>query len=118
MNAAGSQHEAGMKKPGLKSLLASTALLLGTTALGINALTPDPSTSACVCSGDTTYNDSLPSSHPNNRCANQGQGLSWVSWLTGSNRSNQAHFVDLLELLHGHTDKPLENITPNSQKNF
>ncbi|MBT1445326.1 hypothetical protein KJI95_12410 [Shewanella sp. JM162201] len=65
-------------------------------------------TSACVCSASNSYNPSLPASHPSNRCANQTQDLSWKSWLSGSSRTTQFHFLDLLELLHGHDNKPTE----------
>ncbi|WP_372873101.1 hypothetical protein [Shewanella sp.] len=72
-------------------------------------------TSACVCSAGTSYNNGLPASHPNNRCATQSQDLSWKSWLSGSSRTTQFHFLDLLELLHGHNSKPTDSPAANQR---
>jgi hypothetical protein len=63
------------------------------------------------------YNPNLPSSHPNNRCATQEDDLSWKSWLSGKSRSGQFHFVDLLELLHGHQRKPVDDMAPANSNN-
>ncbi|MGL5358235.1 MAG: hypothetical protein ACRDBI_00700 [Shewanella sp.] len=99
-------------------MLAFTAMVVGGLALGVEKLTSGSENSACACN-ETRYNPSLPSSHPNNRCADQTQTLSWGTWLTGNNRSGQFHFVDLLELLHGHQDKPIEDMKPaNSQLSY
>ncbi|AZG33908.1 MULTISPECIES: hypothetical protein [Shewanella] len=65
---------------------------------------------ACVCDSTTSYNTSLPSSHPTNRCAEQSDDVSWGNWVTGNSRSSQFHFIDLLELIHGHKDKPLNDM--------
>tara|TARA_R110002126_G_scaffold56536_5_gene150970 strand:- start:1002 stop:1379 length:378 start_codon:yes stop_codon:yes gene_type:complete len=65
---------------------------------------------ACVCNSGTNYNASLPSSHPTNRCAEQSNDVSWGNWVTGNSRSSQFHFIDLLELIHGHKDKPLNDM--------
>ncbi|GGB44408.1 hypothetical protein [Shewanella inventionis] len=74
-------------------------------------------TQACVCDNNNSYNASLPSSHPANRCAEQSNNISWSNWVTGNSRSSQFHFIDLLELLHGHKDKPLQDMpTPNSSE--
>ncbi|GGP68874.1 hypothetical protein [Shewanella saliphila] len=70
-------------------------------------------TKACVCDNTKGYNNSLPSSHPSNRCAEQSNNVSWGNWVTGNSRSSQFHFIDLLELIHGHKDKPLQDL-PNS----
>lgn len=86
--------------------VAATVVIGG---LVYQAKAKDPGTSACVCSANTSYNANLPASHPNNRCATQSQDLSWKSWLTGSSRTTQFHFLDLLELLHGHNSKPSDN---------
>lgn len=67
---------------------------------------------ACQCSETTNYNELLPSSHPNNRCASLDTDVSWKNWLTGNSRSSQFHFLDLLELLHGHKSQPTDNATP------
>jgi len=99
-------------------MLAFTAIVVGGLALGVEKLSSSSETSACTCN-ETRYNPSLPSSHPNNRCADQTQSLSWGSWLAGKNRLGQFHFVDLLELLHGHQDKPIEDMKPaNSQLSY
>ncbi|MFB2686988.1 MULTISPECIES: hypothetical protein [Shewanella] len=100
-------------------MLAFTAVVVASLAFGVEKLTASNDTSACACSSDARYNNSLPSSHPNNRCAEQAQTLSWKTWLTGKNRSSQFHFVDLLELLHGHQDKPIDDLKPaNSQQSY
>lgn len=100
-------------------MLAFTAVVVAGLAFGVEKLSTSHDATACACSSDARYNNSLPSSHPNNRCASQAQSLSWKNWLTGKNRSNQFHFVDLLELLHGHQDKPIDDIKPtNSQISY
>lgn len=95
-------------------MLAFTAVVVATLAFGVEKLTENTETASCACSSDTRYNSALPSSHPNNRCADQAQTLSWKTWLTGKNRSSQFHFVDLLELLHGHQDKPMDDLKPTT----
>lgn len=106
------------RRVGLRSaaILGVSAAVIVMTAISIKAISNPASTTACVCNGDTSYNSALPSSHPNNRCAAQAKDLSWATWVTGKSRSNQFHFVDLFELLHGHKERPIDNITPtNSQ---
>jgi len=111
-----------IKQPG-KTAIASvkSAIFLGLSAAFFAAAgawfqaTDDSATVACACSSDTSYNNNLPASHPNNRCATQARDLTWGSWLTGSSRSGQFHFVDLLELLNGHQDKPMDK-TPSSAR--
>jgi hypothetical protein len=70
---------------------------------------------ACACDTDVNYNASLPSSHPVNRCATKEHDVSWKNWISGNSRSSQFHFIDLIELLYGHKDKPLADI-PASNK--
>lgn len=102
-----------------KKRLQSALLLSGFTAvIAVAALSHQQSdqlsaSSACVCQDGANYNTSLPASHPNNRCAVKDD-LSWKSWLTGNNSSTQFHFVDLLELLYGHNEQPLEDMSPTS----
>ncbi|WP_076412410.1 hypothetical protein [Shewanella sp. UCD-KL12] len=97
--------------------LAASACVLAVTALSVQNLSSTESASACVCSSaNSTYNSSLPASHPNNRCARQNEDLSWSNWFTGKSQSNQLHFVDLLELLYGHNDSPLDEVTPANGK--
>lgn len=99
------------------SVLAVTACAIAITAMSVQNLLPSESASACVCSSSTTrYVSSLPASHPNNRCARQAETLSWSTWFTGKSRSNQLHFVDLLELLYGHTESPLDKVSPPNNK--
>ncbi|QYJ97891.1 hypothetical protein K0J45_01150 [Shewanella alkalitolerans] len=93
-----------------------TAAVVGFTAIGVQSLSEDEANLACVCDSNTSYNSSLPASHPNNRCAQQADNVSWSNWLTGRSRSNQLHFVDLLELLHGHQDSPMDDVTPTSKQ--
>jgi hypothetical protein len=97
-------------------VLAFTAVVVATLTLSIDQLTANTDTAACACNSDTRYNSALPSSHPNNRCADQTQTLSWKTWLTGKNRSSQFHFVDLLELLHGHQNKPVDDLKPTTSQ--
>ena len=99
------------------SVLAVTACVIAITAMSVQSLSASESASSCVCSSSTSsYNSSLPASHPNNRCARQTEDLSWSTWFTGKSRSNQLHFVDLLELLYGHSDSPLDDVTPANTK--
>ncbi|WP_407695623.1 hypothetical protein [Shewanella psychropiezotolerans] len=93
------------------SVLAVTACAIAITAMSVQSLSASESASACVCSSSTSsYNSSLPASHPNNRCARQTEDLSWTTWFAGKSRSNQLHFVDLLELLYGHSESPLDDV--------
>ncbi|WP_394129273.1 hypothetical protein [Shewanella maritima] len=93
-----------------------TSASLALSALGLTftvmsqSSTEDLSTQACVCDSDTSYNTSLPSSHPSNRCATQGDDVSWGKWLTGNSRSTQFHFIDLLELLHSRNSEPVSDL--------
>ncbi|QQX80091.1 hypothetical protein JK628_21850 [Shewanella sp. KX20019] len=107
----------------MKGLLKKTAtfratviLAVVTAAVGTISLTSqssDLASSACVCDTATSsYNPGLPASHPNNRCASQSDDLSWKSWLSGKSQNNQLHFIDLLELLHGHQSAPMSNGSP------
>ncbi len=98
--------------------LKSTILLSSlATVFTVAALTEQQedilnASAACVCESDSNqYNTALPASHPSNRCATKDD-LSWKTWLTGNNSSTQFHFVDLLELLYGHNDQPIEDINP------
>ncbi|GGI90381.1 hypothetical protein GCM10007978_29990 [Shewanella hanedai] len=102
------------------AFLATSAILVALTAVGAQSISTSETASACVCSTESTanYNSSLPASHPGNRCARQSKELNWANWFSGSSRSNQLHFVDLLELLYGHTDSPLDDVNlKNSNKN-
>lgn len=95
-------------------ILASVAGTVGIAALVVQALSAADNTLSQNCGSVTEYNAKLPSSHPNNRCAVQDDDLSWTNWLSGKSRSGQFHFIDLLELLHGHERKPLDDMTPNN----
>ncbi|MEI6858469.1 MAG: hypothetical protein V5788_01540 [Shewanella sp.] len=99
--------------------LTAGALVVAVSAVlitvSVQSLSTSPSASACVCSSSASnYNSSLPANHPNNRCARQVENLSWSTWFAGKSRSNQLHFVDLLELLYGHSERPLDDVTPPS----
>jgi hypothetical protein len=76
--------------------------LAGATVSAKNNLT----SLACGCSYATKLDVSLPLSHPKNRCAdnNTTRDISWFTWLSGKTKSNQFHYLDLLELLSRHTE--------------
>ncbi len=95
-------------------MIAFTVAVVATLAFSVEKLTENTETASCACSNDTRYNTALSSSHPKNRCADQAQTLSWKTWFTGKNRSSQFHFVDLLELLYGHQDKPMDDLKPTT----
>ncbi|TDF36649.1 hypothetical protein EYS14_18205 [Alteromonadaceae bacterium M269] len=61
---------------------------------------------ACSCTAGVELNLSLPMSHPINRCAenNATNDVSWFAWLSGKTKSNQFHYLDLLELLSRYTE--------------
>lgn len=102
------------------AFIATSATVIAVTAMSFQSITSADALSACACSttSESSYNSSLPASHPSNRCARQSEDLNWTNWFTGKSRSNQLHFVDLLELLHGHSEGPLDDVTPaNSQQN-
>ncbi|GIU08570.1 hypothetical protein [Shewanella glacialipiscicola] len=95
-------------------MVAFTVAVVATLAFGVEKITENTETASCACNFGTRYNTTLPSSHPNNRCSDQAQTLSWKTWFTGKNRSSQFHFVDLLELLYGHQDKPMDDLKPTT----
>lgn len=76
--------------------------LAATTVSAKNSLT----SLACGCSYATKLDVSLPVSHPKNRCAedNPARDINWFTWLSGKTRSNQFHYLDLLELLSRHSE--------------
>ncbi|GGI92544.1 hypothetical protein [Shewanella gelidii] len=99
------------------AMLSIAAGLVAICAYNFQDKAQDELTAACVCDANASYDKSLPASHPKNRCAEKTE-LSWKTWLVGNNNSNQFHFVDLVELLSGHQDRPLEEIpsaSPDSQ---
>lgn len=63
----------------------------------------------CNCDAGVELDNSLPLSHPANRCASgQKSAVSWLSWLKGGSQSVQFHFLDLLELLSRQVDPSSE----------
>jgi hypothetical protein len=94
--------------------LAVLGLTIIATQYSLTAQASLASNNACQCSESASYNALLPSSHPNNRCATENTDVSWKNWLTGKSRSNQFHFLDLLELLHGHKSNTSDDIPANS----
>ncbi|WP_179287528.1 hypothetical protein [Paraferrimonas haliotis] len=78
----------------------TTVILVAATKL--TDTLPDYAQAACVCGPNAQIDNSLPLSHPRNRCAD----LSWGAWVTGNSSSSQMHFIDLLELLYGHESAP------------
>ncbi|GGE90564.1 hypothetical protein [Shewanella carassii] len=99
------------------ALLAVAAGVVGIAAVGLKESNNSANNLARNCNQESEYNSNLPSSHPNNRCATQEDELSWKSWLSGNSRSGQFHFVDLLELLHGHQRKPVDDMAPANTNN-
>jgi hypothetical protein len=99
------------------AVFATSAFALLLSQLLMATETASANSKACVCDSSTSYNTSLPSSHPSNRCAEQSNDVSWGNWITGNSRSSQFHFIDLLELIHGHKDKPLNEIPTSSNPN-
>ncbi|MCG9695359.1 hypothetical protein [Shewanella sp. Isolate11] len=100
----------------LKSIAAVAAMTFAVGLLAVNMTrsTNDTAQSeACECQ----YNSALPASHPNNRCAQTTDDVSWKNWLVGNSRSSQFHFLDLLELLHGHNNRPIDDVNPTTQQN-
>ena len=104
-----------------KVILKPVISLFSTTALMLVAYVAMSDTEQalqsqhCDCSDNVIYNASLPSSHPNNRCAIDSENVSWGNWVTGNSRSSQFHFLDLLELLHSNDNsKPISNIPANN----
>jgi len=96
----------------LKAIMATvtTSSLIVLTSFSFSSATETSSTKACICDANVNYNSSLPSSHPNNRCAVQEHDVSWKNWITGNSRSSQFHFIDLIELIYGHKDKPITDM--------
>jgi hypothetical protein len=94
--------------------LAVLGLTIIATQYSLTAQASLAANNACQCSENASYNSLLPSSHPNNRCATENTDVSWKNWLTGKSRSNQFHFLDLLELLHGHKSTTSDDIPANS----
>jgi hypothetical protein len=76
------------------------------TALGMSQMSSYSGTAFSDCADHLLLDQTLPLSHPANRCASQkNQGVSWSSWFSGSSSSYPFHFIDLLELLSRSTDK-------------
>lgn len=77
------------------SLSACVFLTLG---LVFTFIAIQPSVSDCEQTRYTTQNaeNGLPHSI---QCANNGNEVSWLAWVTSKSTSNQFHFLDLLELL-------------------
>ncbi|MFT2091921.1 hypothetical protein [Paraglaciecola sp. 2405UD69-4] len=102
------------KKPKFLLYPAST-LLIGAIAVALTSYANTSSydgRSFADCAENLVFDQSLPISHPVNRCATQkSQGVSWSSWFTGHSSSYQFHFIDLLELLSRSGDTS-EGTTP------
>ncbi|NRD75670.1 hypothetical protein HQQ94_21090 [Shewanella sp. VB17] len=96
--------------------LVSSAIFVACIAVSARHLSTPDTSLVCSTESAASYNTSLPASHPNNRCVQQSKELNWANWFTGNSRSNQLHFVDLLELLYGHKESPLDNVPINDSK--
>ncbi|WP_133309286.1 hypothetical protein [Parashewanella curva] len=93
-----------MKKNKFKLAMGLTGTLSAITVFAVQSTHSD---SYCSYSNAVEYNQMLPSNHPVNRCSTQAKQLNWGSWLTGKSDSNQFHFFDLFELLHGDHDRQI-----------
>ena len=58
----------------------------------------------CSHTEQLAFDQSLPLSHPVNRCSSEATSVSWASWFTGRSNSSQFHYLDLLELLSRYSD--------------
>jgi len=96
------------------AVFATSAFALLLSQLLMTTETTSANSKACVCDSTTSYNTSLPSSHPTNRCAEQSSDVSWGNWISGNSRSTQFHYIDLLELIHGHKERPLHDMPTSS----
>lgn len=68
--------------------------------------------SSRYCAPQTNIdNQYLPSHRPSNHCETQAQTITWMNWLIGNSLTNQLHFIDFLELLHGNNRIPLSQVT-------
>lgn len=57
------------------------------------------------CQSAAQYDSPLATGLPANNCLRSDSlGNTWLGWFSGHSRSVQFHFVDLLELLLGHSD--------------
>lgn len=99
------------------AVFATSAFALLLSQILMASETSTDNAKACICSGTASYNANLPSSHPKNRCAEQSNDVSWGNWVSGNSRSGQFHFIDLLELIHGHKDKPLNDMPTSNSSN-
>ncbi|UJF22532.1 hypothetical protein [Shewanella sp. OMA3-2] len=90
--------------------MVTTSTLVVLISFAFSSSAKQSSDQACACKANVNYNSSLPSSHPVNRCAVKEHDVSWKNWISGNSRSSQFHFIDLIELLYGHKDKPLTDI--------
>ena len=79
-------------------LTSVSACVFLTLSLYFTFIAIHPSISDCEQSRYVTQTDEngLPSSI---QCANNGNEVSWLAWVTNKSTSNQFHFLDLLELL-------------------
>lgn len=97
------------------SAMVTTSTLVVLTSFAFSSPAKQNTDQACACDANVNYNASLPSSHPVNRCAVKEHDVSWKNWISGNSRSSQFHFIDLIELLYGHKDKPLADIPASSK---
>ena len=112
-----STHDGKILPASVYAVFATSALALLLSQVLMASETQNASGEACVCNSSTSYDAQLPSSHPKNRCAEQSNDVSWGNWVAGNSRSSQFHFIDLLELIHGHKDKPLNDMPTSNSAN-
>ncbi|MBY5923219.1 hypothetical protein [Ferrimonas balearica] len=60
---------------------------------------------ALAATGVTLHHNNCDGAETVAQCAAQSS-LTWQKWLVGRSGSSQFHFVDLLELLYGHDERP------------
>ncbi len=101
------KHSANMKSA---TIVATIAIAAGWFAVSLT----ESEETASAATNKCEYNSSLPASHPSNLCAQPIDDVSWSNWLVGKSRSGQFHFLDLLELLHGHNSRPTDDVNPTT----
>ncbi|MBE1300940.1 MAG: hypothetical protein GJ680_13660 [Alteromonadaceae bacterium] len=82
--------------------------------LSFASVTEHETLAMCGCVSQASIDTSLPLSHPQNRCAiNKENGVSWSSWFIGA-KSQQFHYLDLLELLTRNSDQDSDTVNASA----
>jgi hypothetical protein len=71
------------------------------TLFCVNKYSDEQNTQAQRLSSCMTIESNLPLNHANHPCFTSNvPSRSWLSWLSGENKSTHVHFLDLAELIH------------------